>query len=65
MRLTVNDIIEYQHEGVIKVGIFKWINNCHIGLISLDGKQLKYNIDSIIITNIRDRDFRLPDLSLA
>ena len=65
MRLIINDIIEYQHEGLIKTGIFKWSNNYRIGLISLDGKQLEHDVDSIVIINIFDRDFRLPDLSLT
>jgi hypothetical protein len=65
MKLTVNNIIEYQHNGAIKVGIFKWMNEHHIGLISLDGRMVEYDISDIIITNIRDRDFRWPDLSVA
>lgn len=65
MRLSVNDIIEYQYNGTINTVIFKWINDHHIGLLTLDGQMLEYQVSDIIITNIRDREFKLPDLSVA
>ena len=65
MQLSVNDIIEYQYNGTINTAIFKWINEEHIGLLTLDGKMLEYQISDIIITNIRDREFKLLDLSVA
>lgn len=65
MRLTVNDIVEYQCQNTINTAIFKWINDTHIGLLGLDGKLLEYDVADIIITNIKDRDFKSLDLSVA